>query len=352
MRKISANQRDRLRNRLAGFLPGGILSLLLLLFMTRLLLAETVIKFATVAPRNSTWMNIMEELDREIRERTGDGVRFKIYPGGVQGDERDVIRKIRFGQLHGGGFTGLGLGLIQPQARVLDLPYLFRDSEEADVVLEGLFDEFAQLFAEKEFLLLGWAEVGFVHFFTVEPMRSIEDLRKQKMWIWEGDPLASAYFRELDLKPIPLSLPDVLTSFQTGLINGAYASPYGASVLQWQTRVNYVSDRPMADASGAVLISMRTWNKLEPAEQEVLREVGRRRLRELTLASRRDNAAALAAFRQAGIELMAARSPDEQAKFEELGRRVQDKLAGDLYDAALLERVRGLVAGLRSESGD
>jgi len=123
-------------------------------------------------------------------------------------------------------------------------------------------------------------------------------------------------------------------------------------VLQWQTRVNYVSDRPMADASGAVLISMRTWNKLEPAEQEVLREVGRRRLRELTLASRRDNAAALAAFRQAGIELMAARSPDEQAKFEELGRRVQDKLAGDLYDAALLERVRGLVAGLRSESGD
>lgn len=309
--------------------------------------APTTIKFATVAPRNSTWMEIMEQLDAEVREATGGEVLFKFYPGGVQGDEKDVIRKIRIGQLHGGGFTGVGLGLIEPQVRVLDLPFLFRTEGEADAVLDGLFDDFAGLFRAQDYELLGWAEVGFVRFFTREPVRSIEDLKQQKMWIWEGDPLAGAYFAELGLKPVALALPDVLTSFQTGLINGAYASPYGASVLQWQTRVKYVSDLAMADAAGAVLVHANAWNKISPANQAKVREIARRRLRELTQASRRDNAAALDAFLAAGIERVSPASPADARAFEEIGVRVQDELAGDLYDAALLARVRATILEAR-----
>ncbi len=310
--------------------------------------AQTVIKFATVAPRNSTWMNIMEQLDTEVQKATAGTVKFKFYPGGVQGDEKDVIRKIRIGQLHGGGFTGVGLGLIQPQSRVLDLPFLFRSPAEVDTVLEGLFGTFSTLFEEKDFVLLGWAEVGFVHFFTREPVRSLADLSQQKLWIWEGDPLAGAYFQELGLKPIPLALPDVLTSFQTGLINGAYASPYAASVLQWQSRARYVSDPPMACAAGAVLVSRKLWDQIPAAQQTKVREIARRKLRQLTLASRKDNQTALAAFAKAGIQQVKPLSEAEAQKFEALGIRVQDKLAGSLYDAKLLEKARQLIKARRT----
>ena len=308
---------------------------------------QTVIKFATVAPRASTWMTIMEQLDAEVQKATGGEVKFKFYPGGVQGDETDVVRKIRTGQLHGGGFTGVGMGLIQPQARLLDLPYLFRNSAEVDTVLEGLFPTFSQLFEKKDFVLLGWAEVGFVHFFTKQPVRSLADLAKQKLWIWEGDPLAGEYFKALDIKPVPLALPDVLTSFQTGLINAAYASPYGASVLQWQSRVKCVSDPPMACAAGAVLVSRKIWDQIPPAQQQKVREIARRKLRQLTLASRKDNQAALAAFAKAGIQRVTPISDAEAQRFESIGIRVQDKLAGTLYDASLLERARQLVKARR-----
>jgi len=309
--------------------------------------AQTVIKFATVAPKASTWMSIMEQLDAEVQKATGGQVKFKFYPGGVQGDEKDVIRKIRIGQLHGGGFTGVGMGQILPSSRLLDLPFLFRNSAEVDTVLEGMFGTYADLFLQKDFVLLGWAEVGFVHFFTKNPVRSLADLNKQKLWLWEGDPLAGAYFQELGLKPVPLALPDVLTSFQTGMINGAYASPYGASVLQWQTRVKYVSDPPLTCAAGAVLVSRKVWDQIPAAHQAKVRDIARRKLRQLTAASRKDNQAALDAFVKAGITRVKPSSDAEAQKFEAIGVKVQDKLAGTLYDAKLLEKARQLVRARR-----
>ncbi|MCB1046211.1 MAG: TRAP transporter substrate-binding protein DctP [Calditrichaeota bacterium] len=324
-----------------------ILLLALACLVSRPALAEdpaTLIKFATVAPRNSTWMNIMEELDTEVRSATANRVGFKFYPGGVQGDELDVIRKIKINQIQAAGFTGVGLGAIQPAARILDLPFLFTTAEQVDAVREGMFDRFASLFREKNFELLGWAEVGFVHFFSQQPIRTLDDLRQQKMWLWEGDPLASAYFKELGLKPVPLALPDVLTSFQTGLINAAYASPYGASVLQWQSRVNHVSDLAMANASGAVLVSDKAWNKLSAADQVTVRQIARKHLRRLTLESRRENQEAMDAFLKAGITQINS-SESEHARFEEIGTRVQNALAGDLYSRELLNDVRQALAG-------
>ncbi len=311
---------------------------------------EVLIKFATVAPHQSTWMQIMSDLDSQVREATAGRVGFKFYAGGVQGDEQDVIRKMRINQLQAGGFTGLGMGLIQPESRVLDLPFLFRDYAEVDSVREGLFETFDGLFQEKGFVLLGWAEVGFVRFFSQSPITSLDDLRRQKMWIWEGDPLAEAYFKALDLNPVPLALPDVLTSFQTGLINAAYASPYGASVLQWQSRVKHVSDVAMANAAGAVLVSQRAWKKIDPADRARIREIARRELRRLTLASRQENEVALQAFIDSGIPMVETSREDKRA-FESLGLTVHEDLAGELYSRELLDQVRTIVQGQRAATG-
>src|SRR6185369_5846559 len=97
--------------------------------------AETVIKFATLAPDGSTWAKVMSDLDKELQSKTGGQVRFKFYWGGVQGDEKDVVRKMRLGQLQSAGITGMGLGEVAPELRVLDVPFLFRSPSEVDYVL-------------------------------------------------------------------------------------------------------------------------------------------------------------------------------------------------------------------------
>src|SRR5207237_7378162 len=104
--------------------------------------AETTIKFATLAPEGSTWMKVMHEAAQEVEDKTKGQVKFRFYAGGVSGDERDVVRKIRIGQLHAAGFTGLGLGMIAPAVRVVDSPFLVASTEEADLLTKTFEPEF------------------------------------------------------------------------------------------------------------------------------------------------------------------------------------------------------------------
>ena len=180
---------------------------------------QYTIKFATLAPEGSTWMNVMKEYDQAVRKESGGRLGFKIYAGGVQGDEKDVLRKIKLGQLHSAGVTGNGLTTIAPKVRILDSPFLFKSYAEADYISQTFDKEFNQAFEENGYVNLGWAEVGFVYVFTNTQVKTPEEMKNIKMWMWEGDPIAEATFAALDINPIPLSITDVLTSLQTKLID-------------------------------------------------------------------------------------------------------------------------------------
>ncbi len=183
------------------------------------------IKFATLAPEGSTWMQTLRAMDEELRKASGGRVHLTLYPGGVAGDEIDVLRKIRIGQLHGGAFSGVGLGAVLPAVRVLELPLLFQNPGEVDYVTATMEEKFARAFEEQGFVLLAFAEAGFVHLFSKKAIRHREDLNRVKIWTWQGDPLALAMFRAYQVAPVPLALPEVLPSLQTGLIDAFYAPP-------------------------------------------------------------------------------------------------------------------------------
>ena len=234
------------------------------------------IKFATLAPEGSTWMNVMRDFARGVKQKTGGQVRFRIYAGGVQGDEKDVVRKMRIGQIHSAGFTGVGLGEILPETRVLELPFLFFREEESDFVHKRVGPRLSAAFEGKGFVLLGWAEVGLVRLFSKRAIRTQDDLTHAKVWAWEGDPLVKAYFQALRITPITLSITEVLTSLQTGLIDTVYASPLAAIALQWFTRVEYMTALPISNGTGAVLISKKTFDRLSPKQQTVLKEEAKR----------------------------------------------------------------------------
>ncbi len=306
-----------------------------------------LIKFATLAPEGTTWMKVMRDFARAVQEKTDGQVRFRIYPGGVQGDEKVVVRKIRIGQLHSAGFTGVGLGEILPEVRVLELPFLFFREEEVDFVHRRIDSRLAKAFERKGFVILGRAEVGLVHLFSKNPIRNRDDLKKSKLWAWEGDPLAKAYFEALQLTPISLSVVDVLTSLQTGLIDTVYASPMGAIALQWFTKVKYMTRLPVSNATGAVLVTKRMFDRLSPEQQALLKTEGKRHFARLVRLSREENRTAVSEIQKEGVELLPMPSPKDLKEFLEVGRSTWDRLSGKLFPPDLLAEVLSALADYR-----
>lgn len=297
-----------------------------------------IIKFATLAPEGSTWMKVMQALDKELQVKTGGGVRFRFYPGGVSGDEKDVVRKMRIGQLHAGGLTGVGLGELAPEVRVLDAPFLVSSYAELDAVMAAVEPDLSKALEAKGYVVLGWTEVGFVQLFTAAPVKTLSDLKSVKMWVWEGDPIAESAFEAAGVHPVPLSITDVTTSLQTGLINGVYGSPLAVVALQWYARTPYIHSYPMAHASGAVLVSKKLFDKLGPAHQAALKEVSKAHLKRLNELGRTENERALETLKKEGLKLVDP-APEARKEYEAVGRKARDSLVGRLYSKQLLERV-------------
>ena len=320
---------------------------LLLIVSCQLFSQQYTIKFATVAPDGSTWMNVMREFDQEIRKESGGKLGFKIYPGGVQGDEKDVLRKIKLGQLHSAGVTGVGMTNIAPKARILDSPFLFKSYDEVDNITNSFDQELKQAFVDGGFVNLGWAEVGWTYVFTNTPIHSAEDMKKVKMWMWEGDPIAEAAFKAIGVNPIPLSLTDVLTSLQTKLIDGVYAPPLAAIALQWFSRVKYMLDAPLADAAGAIIISKKKFDELPPDLQEILKRNGDKYMKKLTTLSREDNAKSIETLKKNGITVIELSSEDARASYDEIGKKARRMLVGKLFPEDLLNRFEKAVETYR-----
>jgi len=273
-------------------------------------------------------VNLLEEWAEQVKQESNGRLVFKIYPGGVQGDEPDVLKKIRFGQLQGGAFTGYGIGHIYSPARVLELPFLFNDIDEIDYVRKRFMPEVTQGYRDNGYELLGWMEVGYVYFFSKYPIRSLDDLRQRRIWLWQGDPLGSAFFEASGLPPVPLSIIDVYTSLSTGLIDTVYAPPLGAIALQWFTRTPYVSSVPMTNGMGALVVSKRFFDKLPADLQALLKETGRSTGEKLIAATRVDNRKSLDTLKEYGLE------------FVEPGEGMSEKVLIDLRDRAAAELVR------------
>lgn len=313
--------------------------ILLIAVSTAFAQKKVKIKFATLAPEGTTWMNVMNEFSESVKEKSNGTISFRFYAGGTQGDEKDVIRKMRIGQVHSGGFTGVGMGTILPEVRILDTPFLYKTKAEVDFIADKFFDRFAAGFEKKGYVLLGWAEVGWVYIYTNKPVNAESEMDGVKMWMWEGDPISRATFEAFNVSPIPLSITDVLTSLQTGLIDGVYTSPLGAVALQWFTKVKYVLDIPMANSNGAVLISKKMFNKLSPDQQKILKEEGRKYFGKLTQLSREDNSKSQKTMYDYGMQKTTVTDPKLLEEFEVLGKKARQNLVGELYDQKLLDDV-------------
>ncbi len=308
-----------------------------------------IIKFASVAPEGSTWMNVMQELDEIIQEKTKGNVKFKFYPGGVSGDEKDVLKKMKINQLQAAGFTSQGMGEIVPEVRVLNIPLTIKDEKEVDYILEKMTPYFEKQFEKKGFVVLGWPEVGFAYIFSKQKIDSIEAFRKIKMWIWGEDVLVNTLFKELGVVPIPLSLIDVMQALQTGMIEGVYGSPLSAIAMQWQTMTKYILNMRIAYVPGGVLINKNFWMKLPENYRRVILEETRKAFKKLTDLSRKENEQALHVLKKSGIVFVEITNKEDLKIFENVSEKTANTLVGKFYTKELLDEFKKHILNFRAK---
>ena len=306
--------------------------------------ADIILKMATLQPRGSTVMKIIDKLRAEVKEQTNNEVDFKFYWGGVQGDEDDVLRKMRVGQLHGGIFSGHGLGRIVPETRVTQLPYIFRNREEVSYVRAKLEDTMNKLFQDAGYVVLGWGEAGFVYMFSEVPLTSPEVLKEQKCWVWGDDPLGNEVYRTLGVKPVPLSFTDVLTSLSAKLVDAAPITPFGAVAFRWYTRFKYMTEYPVSNSLAGMVITKGMWDKISPESQGKMLKISKRYYDELIRINREENDKSIEALKKAGIKVV--RSDQMTTGHEYLvnaGKKAGKNLIGELYTKELLDRTLALL---------
>jgi len=304
------------------------------------------VKIATLAPDGSPWLQTFGLVNADLQKNTGNQIQLKIYPGGVLGDERDMLRKMYVGQIHGAVLTSSTLSMIFPEIKVFQAPFMFQTSDEVDYVLKKMDLFFRKGFNEKGFRIMGWSEGGFVRLMSITPVDTLEKIRKVKVWIWEDAPMARVIFDEAGVSAIPLSVPDVLVGLQTGLVDIVYAPPSGAIALQWFTKTKYMNDVPLIYLMGGIVIKAGFLEKLSPAQQDQLAASFNRHIDDLQAMVRKQDREALQVMADYGVKTLTV-SDDEVKKFKDLADRALQKMKGSSFSQQTLNELKEHLAAYR-----
>jgi len=321
---------------------------LMLYMLTLPMVNAQEIKVASVAPDGSSWMRAMRAGAEEIGERTDGRVKIRFYPGGVMGDDAQILRRIRIGQLHGGAFSAGGLAQRYPALELYGIPLLFRSPDEVDYVRGQLDSELAAGLEEAGFVSFGFIEGGFAQLMSNQPIATVDDMLRRKVWIPEGDQISFLSMQALGISPVVLPVTDVLTALQTGLLDVVASSPVVALVMQWHTRVRFITNFPVVYSMGIFAIDAPTFERMSGPDQSIVREVMSRIVLDLDRAARGDGERALEVMYENGIEAINVQPSNVQSWRETIEMIYPVLRERDDIDSEFLDRLLGHLESFRA----
>ena len=274
-----------------------------LIILLPLQASAVTLKIATLSPDGTSWMKAFRAAAKEIKKKTEGRVKVRYYPGGVMGNDKSVLRKIKVGQLHGAAIGAGGMADINPDTQIYALPFTFESYDEVDQVRKKLDNMVMKMLDEKGFISYGLTEGGFAYLMSDKKITSLKDAQSRKIWIPQGDRVNRFALEAVNISPVPLPMTDVLTGLQTGLINTISSPPTATIALQWHTKVKHLTDLPVLYTYGTVAISKKALKKVNAGDQKIISEIFSHALNQLNKGSRSDNQKALKALQKHGIKV-------------------------------------------------
>ena len=254
--------------------------------------AQITVKLATLVPEGSSWHLILKEAADKWKKVSNGRVILNIYPGGVAGDDPDVVRKMRLGTLHAGVLTAVGVAQIDKSVYALGVPMMYASYDEVYSVLGKMRPELEARIEKQGFTVLNWADGGWVHFFSRKPVATPEDLKQMKLFAWAGDPDAIEIVKAAGFNPIPLPSTEIATALQTGLVDVVPCPPQVAVITQYYNYAKNMTDLNWLLLLGATVINKQVWEKI-PADLhapllEIMQDAGKKLQDEIRMGGERD----------------------------------------------------------------
>lgn len=328
----------------------GLTTVLMVLLFSVGAQAATTLKIATLSPEGTGWMIELRKAAKNIRQRTNDEVKLKIYPGGVMGDDKAVLRKLRVGQLHGAAMTSGGVLQPYPDIALYNLPLVFRNAEEVDYVRARLDEKLMAGLRKNKFVGFGLAEVGFAYPMMKDPITAVDQFQNRRVWAPDNDPGALKAYASFNISPVPLPIADVLTGLQTGLIDTIGSPSIGAIALQWHTQVDYALELPLMYVYGLFALTERAFNRMDEAEQAIVTEELEAAVARVDAMSRKDNVAADKALQSTGLQWLQP-SDEERRQWYAMADEANLKLKANAYvSAEMFDELMTLLGEYRSGS--
>ena len=294
--------------------------------------APILVRMATLVPDGSSWHLILKEGAEKWKQVSGGRVTVRLFPGGVAGDDPDVVRKMRLGTLNAGVLTSVGVAEIDKAVYAMGIPLMYDSYDEVYWVHERMRSKLEASLEAKGFVVLNWADGGWVHFFTKRPVAVPDDLRKLKLFTWAGDPEAVEVWRSAGFNPVPLPSTEIATALQTGLVEALGAPPQVAVISQFFNNAKNMTDLRWQLLQGATIITKATWEKI-PADvrPELLRvsaEAGARLQKEIRDAEAKD----VEAMKKRGLTVVPV-SAAQRAQWQKLTESIYPSIRGKVVPA-------------------
>ena len=308
-------------------------------------------KVATISPDGLSWMKKFRAAIKDIEAQTEGRVKFKIYPGGVMGDDYTVLRKMRVGQLHGGGFAAGSLTRFYPDLQVYNLPFQFQSFDEVDYVRARMDSRIVDGLESGGLNSFSLTETGFAYLMSKDPVTSVDDLHKLKAWVPDGDPISADLIKSFGISPIPLSITVVLPGLQTGLINAVAVPPIVALALQWHNHVKYMMDMPLIYIYSLVAMDKKVFSRISELDRKIVYKVMNKLFNEIDADNRRDNQKAYSALVAQGIKVTSP-GPEQIPAWRAIADRSIDELveSGQISNESL-GLYKGFLEEFRQQAG-
>jgi TRAP-type C4-dicarboxylate transport system substrate-binding protein len=233
------------------------------------------LKIASIAPQATPWGAVLDKMAVDLARISGGEIEMKVFHGGIAGDESDILRKVKIGQLQGAAFTNLGLNMISPEALTISTPFLIDSAEELDYIFAKDRDYMQRKIEEKDYIVLAWSKIGWIRFFSKKPISSPDDLKKMKLATSPSDLALAQAFKTLGYNLVPVPLSETLVGLSSGMIEAVYCSPLAAGAMQVFGVARYMTDFAIAPSVGAIVLSKQAWNRIKPATRTKILEYTR-----------------------------------------------------------------------------
>ena len=300
--------------------------------------AATTIRIASLAPPGSSFVKVLKAWSRTLQKETEGRVELRVFSGGSEGSDRDLVKRIKAGKLDAAGVATTGLSMIAPELQVLTAPGLLTDDAQLDRVRDELDAKLQKLIDDGGFKLLAWGDGGKNRVFSSTEFKGPADLAGRAAWAGKDNPVGLAYVQALGANPVRVGSTGVFPGLKNGTLEVVPASAMAAVAFQWYTKLKYMSSGNFNIIVGGSIISKKKLAELSEADQQVLLDTAKRAAAKLDQIVGRDDARSYQTLLGRGIVEVDAGA--DAAAWDAAARKAREELAArGVYSKSLLKAV-------------